>query len=151
MIGPRAQPTLIDASGIVSLLADEPAAAIVEEVLRAGSAAISAVNLGEVRDVLQRVRGHPGESIDNRLFQLLEAGMEVLAVDSELGRLAGQLRAEEYRRGISEVSLADCILVATALRLAGRAATSDAALARMARARGVDVIALPNSAGQLPS
>jgi PIN domain nuclease of toxin-antitoxin system len=48
---------LLDAFALIALLRDEPAADEVETILRRGEAAMSAVNLAEALDVLQRVDG----------------------------------------------------------------------------------------------
>ena len=64
--------------------------------------------------------------------------------------LASELRAAHYHRAKMPVSLADCICVATAISLGTDLATTDPALAAVARAAGVEVIALPNSAGVIP-
>jgi predicted nucleic acid-binding protein len=64
--------------------------------------------------------------------------------------LATSLRAEHYHRGRVPVSLADCICVATAITLQTDLATTDPAQAAVARAAGVEVIALPDSEGRLP-
>ena len=65
--------------------------------------------------------------------------------------LATSLRADHYHRTRAAVSLADCICVATAISLDTDLATTDSALAAVARAAGVEVIALPDSAGVIPT
>jgi predicted nucleic acid-binding protein len=48
-----------------------------------------------------------------------------------------------------QVSLADCFVIATA-EPGDTIATSDSAVARVARAEGLDVLALPNARGRRP-
>ncbi len=61
-----------------------------------------------------------------------------------------ELRAKHYHRERRPVSIADCICLATALRLKEDLATTDPALAAVAREEGVTVVALPDSSGQRP-
>ena len=81
---------------------------------------------------------------------LVETGTRVIPVDESLAGRAGELRARHYRRSVSDVSLADCIALATSLSLATPLATSDPALARAARAEGCAVVALPDTRGVRP-
>jgi predicted nucleic acid-binding protein len=78
------------------------------------------------------------------------AGLEVEPVWLRVMWLATSLRAEHYHRTTASVSLADCICIATAITLETDLATTDPALAHVARAAGVDVIPLPDSAGVIP-
>ena len=144
------QPTLVDTSGFIAALTDEPASASVWTLLESQTAVVSVITLAELRDVLQRVRGFDAESIEQRIDGVSGAGVQVQPLDAAVSRFAGQIRAEAYQRRTSEVSWADCILIATALHEGYRLATSDAVLASVARSRGVDVVPLPNSAGLLP-
>ena len=64
--------------------------------------------------------------------------------------LASALRIDHYHRTRAAVSLADCVCIATAITLDTDLATTDPALAAVARAAGVEVIALPDSEGRLP-
>lgn len=64
-------------------------------------------------------------------------------------RRSGSLRARYYHRGECDLSLADCILLASAGD-GERIATTDPAVATVARAEGIDVVALPDSSGQRP-
>jgi predicted nucleic acid-binding protein len=76
--------------------------------------------------------------------------MRVVAVDEAIGKLAGELRARHYHRRTAPISLADCIALAASSVLGGTLATSDPALAAVARRVGVKVLGLPNSAGSRP-
>jgi hypothetical protein len=57
--GSLASSVLPDAFALLAPLGEEPAADNVEALLRRGDAAITAVNLAEALDVLQRVQGIP--------------------------------------------------------------------------------------------
>lgn len=81
---------------------------------------------------------------------LVETGVSVIPVDQSLAGRTGELRARHYRRGISDVSLADCAALATSLSLSTPLATSDPALAQAARAEGCVVVALPDTRGVRP-
>ena len=85
-----------------------------------------------------------------RMQLLVEAGVHIIPVDETLAGRAGELRARHYRRGISDISLADCIALATSLSLSTPLATSDPALAQAARAEGCAIVALPDSRGVRP-
>jgi predicted nucleic acid-binding protein len=74
----------------------------------------------------------------------------ITPADWDIGRRAGQLRARRYRRGSASFSLGDCMALSTAISFRKPLATSDAALAELARQEGVEVIALPNSRGEKP-
>lgn len=137
---------------MVAGLVDEPAKGAVEEILRGrrGTASISATNLAEVVDSLVRTRGHEVDVVRERIELLMVAGLEVEPVWLRVMWLATSLRAEHYHRERTPVSLADCICIATAITLEADLATTDPALAAVARATGVEVIALPDSGGRLP-
>jgi PIN domain nuclease of toxin-antitoxin system len=135
---------------LVAGFLDEPARPIVEEVLRTPPTAISATNLAEVVDRLVRVRGQDADLVRERIETLMVAGLEVEPVWLRVMWLATSLRAEHYHRSKTAVSLADCICVATAISLDTDLATTDPALAAVARAAEVQVIALPDSAGVIP-
>lgn len=144
--------SVLDAYAIVAAMVGEPAAAEVEALLRdrEDPPLISAINLAEVIDVSTRILGYPGEQVLERTDWLLAGGLTVVAVDEELGRTVGRLRARFYDRRTSDLSIADCVCLATALRLGQRLATADPALAATARALGVEVVALPDSRGERP-
>jgi len=143
--------TVLDASALVAFLLDEPARAEVEAILRRSPPpSISAVNLAEVIDRLVRVDGRLIEDVNDRINLLMVGGLEVEPVWVPAARLAASLRAQYYSRASSPLSLADCVCVATAIALKTDLATSDRALAKMARDAGVAVIALQDSTGARP-
>ena len=152
MGAPEAQAlTVLDASALVAFFADEPARRQVEDLLHARpDSAIAAANLAEVVDVLVRRHGHDAEVVREKIDLLMVAGLEVEPVWLRVTWLATALRARHYHRTRSPVSLADCICIATAINLETDLATTDPALAAVARAAGVEVIALPDSEGRRP-
>lgn len=143
---------VLDAFGLIAALTREPAGPEVEALLRDPSerVALTPVNLAEVIDIMVRVHGNTPEDVRDAISLLVNESMEIVAVDQEIGSLAGQLRSQHYRRDTRAISMADSICLAAAQRLAARLATADPALAATAREIGVDVVALMDSAGNRP-
>jgi predicted nucleic acid-binding protein len=111
---------------------------------------VTAVNLAEVVDVLVRRYGQSPESVNEKLDWLIAGGLDVVEADEVMGRTAGRLRAERYTRAGAAISLGDGFAAAAAVLLEARLATADPALASVARAEGVEVVGLPDSAGRRP-
>lgn len=130
----------------------EPASAEVEVLRRDADdpPSISAINRAEIIDVTTRGFGVPVEAVEQRIDWLIAGGLNVVAVDTAIGRTAGSLRVRFYVRTSPAVSMADCICLATAIEGAHRLATADPASAATARELGLDVIALPDSGGVRP-
>lgn len=144
--------TVLDAFAVIAALMDEPSRDEVEH-LRYGNGQgvrISLANLAEVIDQLVRVKRQPFIAVDRAVNWLKQDGLDLVPVDEAIGRRAGQLRAVHYHRQHSAVSLADCLALATAEAVGEALATPDPALAAMARAVGVEVVALPDSQGRRP-
>ncbi|HYM46667.1 MAG TPA: PIN domain-containing protein [Solirubrobacteraceae bacterium] len=129
---------LLDAFALIALLAEEPAADEVEALLRRGEAAITAVNLAEALDVLQRVQEIPRDRLEAVTRGLVGERMTLVPIDERIARDAADIRARRYHRTRAPVSLADCILVA-ATGESDALATADGPLIRVARAEGVQV------------
>ena len=132
---------LLDAFALIALLADEPAADEVEALLRGGEAAMTAVNLAEALDVLQRVQGISFERLQTLTTPLVGERIKLLPIDEPIARRAADIRARRYHRTRAPISLADCILLA-ATGESDRLATADAPLIRVAEAEKVQVRAL---------
>lgn len=145
--------TVLDANAVIAALRREPAAEQVEALFRAAGAApkLSAVNLAEVVDRLVRVWRQPFDDVLESVIWLGAGGLEVIDADFEVGALAGFLRARHYHRRDNDVSIADCFALATASVLEEGLATSDEAVARVARDENIELIPLPNSTGRQPS
>jgi predicted nucleic acid-binding protein len=131
----RPMSVLLDA---FALLAGEPAADEVEILLRGGKAAMTAVNLAEALDVLQRVQGIPRERLQEVTAPLVGERMKILPIDERIARDAADVRARRYHRTRTPLSLADCILLA-ATGETDVLATADGPLIRVAEAENVQV------------
>jgi len=89
-------------------------------------------------------------SLSERLGPLLDEALTVLAVDQRTAWRAGELRAAHYHRVDSALSLADCLLLASA-GADDRIATSDRAVAATAHRLGIGLVPLLDSNGERPS
>lgn len=139
---------VLDAQPVVTFLAGEPAADEIAELLRR-EPVMSVANAAEVVDVLVRLRGFAADEAQAVVLSFLDELAAPVPVSLEIALDAGAIRAAAYRGHQVDVSLADCIAIATA-GPGGSVATSDPALATVARAEGVEVIALPDSRGRRP-
>ncbi len=140
--------TLLDAYALVALIAEEPAAGKVEEVLRAGAAEILAVNLVEAVDVCGRVHRLPSDETRAVVEPLFPHGVLALRpTGAAEAWVAADLRIRHYSRRHRPLSLADCLLIAHAGADGASIATADPHVAACARSRDVAVLALPGSAG----
>ena len=137
---------VLDAAPIVNVLIDDTAAPQVIAALAGQECVVSVVNAAEVLDVVTRVHGVPPESAAESVDRFLDEVARPVPVTRALALTAATLRARHYHRKHRDVSLADCIAIATALPDA-RVATSDAGVAAVARAEGLEVILLPDSHG----
>lgn len=141
---------VLDAGPVVSLLIDDAAAVEVSASLaHAERLRISLVNVAEVLDVLQRVYGVSPGGAHEAVGRFLDEAADPVAVNRATAVLAADLRARHYDRNVCDVSMADCFAVATT-RSDDVIATSDRGVARVARAEGLTVLALPNAAGRRP-
>jgi predicted nucleic acid-binding protein len=138
---------LLDAFALVALLADEPAADQVDDLLRSPDVGIPATNLMEVVDHLLRRRGVEEAIIREAVDGLVGAGLVVLHTTCETPWNAARLRARHDDRAHSPLSLADCVLLATA-GPSDSIATADGLVIAAARAEGIEVRALADSAGR---
>ena len=141
---------MLDAGPVVDLLVDAPSAGAVADVLReAASLRISAVNVAEVIDVIRRVHRVPSDSVALAVDRFLDEVALPVAATLEQAERAADIRARHYHRRDRDVSLADCFVIAGA-GSDDAIATSDRAIARVARAEGIAVLALPNARGRRP-
>lgn len=129
---------LLDAFALIALLADEPAADEVEALLRRGDAAMTAVNLAEALDVLQRVQGVSAERLQTLTQRLVGEAIKLLPIDERIARHAADIRARRYHRTRAPISLADCILVGATGEF-DALATADRPLIEVAEAENVQV------------
>ncbi len=133
---------LLDAFALIALLAEEPAADQVEALLRSNEAAITAVNLAEALDVLQRVQGIASERLEEVTTPLVGERMKLIPIDERIARDAADVRARRYHRTRAPLSLADCILLA-ATGESDALATADGPLIRAAEAENIQIRKLP--------
>jgi uncharacterized protein with PIN domain len=143
--------TFLDAYALVALIADEPAAEEVEEILREGGARVVIVNLAEAVDISQRVHHLAADDVRAVLEPLLLGRVLAAAVSDEpQAWLAADLRNKHFDKKTRALSMADCFLLAHGLTDGGPIATPDPPLAAAARAEAVEVVALPDSKGNRP-
>jgi PIN domain nuclease of toxin-antitoxin system len=104
--------TLLDAFAVIALLRDEPAAASVRQLLTEDDASMTALGIAEVVDHLVRFAG---ASEDDAVLDVAQLGLAAAVVtDDSIALHAGLLRARHYDRRARDVSLADCVLAASA-------------------------------------
>jgi predicted nucleic acid-binding protein len=143
--------TLMDAYGLVALVADEPAADEVERILREGGSRVVAVNLAEAIDICRRSHGLSQDETRAAFEPLTLSGTLAVAISGEAEAwLAADLRTSHYHRQQRPLSMADCFLLAHAVAAGEALATSDPDLAEVARIEDVTVVALPDRAGRRP-
>jgi predicted nucleic acid-binding protein len=141
---------LLDATAVVAALVGEPAAREVERLLKEEQVAIVSLNLAESIDILVRVFGNELNEVESRLVPLLATALPVLPVGESEARRGAELRIDHYHRRDAPLSLADCILLGTALVRGAAVATSDGPIARTGDAVGVEVLRLKDSDGLRP-
>lgn len=139
----------LDAYPLVALLADEPPADEVEQLLRRRRCAVSVVNLAEAVDVAGRAHGLPPAGVRPAIDLLTSAGLELVAATAETAWRAAAIRQTYYAKRTRELSLADCFLLAAAAP-GDEIATSDLPVAETARAESLRTIPLPDSTGRRP-
>lgn len=133
---------LLDAFALIALLGDEPAAGDVEALLRGGEAAVTAVNLAEALDVLQRGEGISRSRLDELIAPLISDRIRLIAIEYQIAAAAADIRARHYHRVRAPLSLADCLLLAAAGH-GDTVATADEPLITAAEAEGIEVKRLP--------
>lgn len=141
--------TALDAYALVAFLADEPARDEVEILLR-DSCVVTTVNLAESLDVLERVYGIGEDELQALVEPLLADTIAVDVPTSEDAWAVASLRRRYYARSTFEVSLADCFLLAAAVRMNTPVATADPAVASAVRGEALELIPLPDSSGRRP-
>ncbi len=92
----------------------------------------------------------PPEEVVDRLEPLIEASLLILPIENTISWQAGEFRGVHYSRNSADLSLADCLVLASATS-EDEIATSDSVIAAVARDLGLTVIPLPDSSGSRPS
>ena len=141
---------VLDAYALIALVGDEPPAAEVARLLDEDDCAMTAVNFAEVVDIACRVNRLALDELRDVLGKLTMSGrLRLVDLDEESAWRAGEFRLEYYAKKSSELSLADCFLLASAG--AGDAiATADPPLAHAARVEGISIVPLPDASGRRP-
>lgn len=121
---------VLDAYALEAYLVDEPVVgpAVEQFVLSGEQLVISAVNLAEVADRMQRIHGVPRIQLE---VDLAGMGLTISDVDTAVAFDAAALRATHYRRRTRALSMADCCAAALALDRDVPLVTSDPALLEM--------------------
>ncbi len=142
---------VLDASALIALLRAEPGGAAVRQVLQVDSSSgVAAINLAESVDVLVRVLEIQEADVADSIDLLELGGLLVIDIDGRSAWRAGMFRATHYRKATAEISLADSVAATTAADRNEALVTSDRSLARVARAAGIQVIAIADRHGSLP-
>ena len=115
---------LLDASAVLAFMSNEPGAARVREVIQAGEADITAVNISEVAAKLVA----RGMSSADAELQCRSMGLDIIAVDAGIAFAAAALIPFTQPLGLS---LGDRICLATAGQDAAIAVTADKAWAKI--------------------
>jgi len=115
---------ILDASAVIALMAREPGADRVRELIRAGGAGISAVNASEVAAKLIARGAQPAAAE----YQCRSMGLEFITVDSAIAFAAAALFPVTSALGLS---LGDRVCLATAAARGVPAVTADQAWARL--------------------
>jgi PIN domain nuclease of toxin-antitoxin system len=140
---------LLDAYAVLALARGEGPADEVEEIVRSHAVAVSAANYFEVADRLQRLSGWSHDETSERFARLFGEPCRVLPLDEAIAWRGAGLRARHYDRKTCALSLADCVLLASA-GPDDSVATADPAVASVARAEGIGLVPLADSSGQRP-
>lgn len=130
---------LLDASVLIAFLAADPVAEQIEALLREREAAIATLNLAEVIDVFGR-RSTTGYADARRAIEpLLAEAIVVRPLTHAIAWRAAQVRIAHYDRRQRPLSMADCILVATA-ETGDTVASTDSDLLEVLVAEGWPII-----------
>lgn len=140
---------LLDANALISLLLDEPAAPEIAKLMRSGDCGTPAPCVAEVKDRLIRRHGISEEEFLERVGPLVDVAVAGVPVGVPVAQRAGGIRASHYSRERAALSLADCLLLASA-EGDDEIATADAAVIATASKLGIGVIRLLNSRGRRP-
>ena len=141
--------TLLDAYALVALLANEPAADEVDQLLR-DRCRMTVVNLAEALDIVHRRHGVEEDELRTGLEPLFDSQLAIHDSDVEEGWLAAAIRGRHYNARSSAISVADCLLLAAAMSSRSAVATADPAVAAVARQEGIGIVPLPDSTGARP-
>jgi uncharacterized protein with PIN domain len=139
---------LLDAYALTALLAGEPAASEVGQLVAAGGAVVAAPNLAEAADRLCRIHGIAVQRTLTAV-ELLERStdLRVRAAERTHAWRAAELRVKHYHRIRRPLSLGDCLLLAMTSPQ-DQLATADPHVLATASEERIGWIALPDSQGR---
>ena len=138
---------LLDAYALIALLADEPAANEVGQLIAGGSTVVAAPNLAETADRLGRVHGIAVQRTRAAVESLEQStDLRVQATERVHAWRAAELRVKHYHRTRRPLSLGDCLLLAMTTE-EDHVATADLHVLATAEEEQIKWIALENSQG----
>lgn len=105
---------LLDASALIAFLRGEPGQPTVEELIRSGDTMVATIVVAEVTDVLVRRLGIDAERAGAALAELTGDRVRTRSLDLEIATRAGEIRSRRYHRTKRPLSMADCVVIATA-------------------------------------
>jgi uncharacterized protein with PIN domain len=139
---------VLDAYALTALLAEEPAAKEVGQLIAGGSTAVAAPNLAEAADRLGRLYGIAVQRTRTAVESLEQStDLRVRAVERPHAWRAAELRVKHYHRTRRPLSLGDCLLLAMTSEH-DQLATADPDVLATAGEEQIAWIALPDSRGQ---
>lgn len=139
--------TILDAYAVLALLKAEPGAPMVRDLLNgAESPRLTAVGIAEVVDHLVR---RCGVDEDDAALDVAQLGLtNSVRIDAPVAMRAGMLRARHYHRRDRAVSLADCLVAASAQVEGAAVVSADSHLLALCHDEQIRVIVLPDSGGR---
>ncbi|MDX6699036.1 MAG: hypothetical protein QOE65_2433 [Solirubrobacteraceae bacterium] len=140
---------VLDATALIRLFLAAPGAEDVEAVLERGPSVMTSVNLAEAAYEVARVEEITVTEMRTFADARMEGLIEVLDVTEAHAWRVVELRDRHYHARRSALSWADCVLLAAA-QAGDTIVTADHALARAARAEGIEVVGLPDARGRRP-
>jgi PIN domain nuclease of toxin-antitoxin system len=139
---------LLDAYALTALLAAEPAAQEVGQLIAGGGTVVAAPNLAEAADRLGRVHAIAIKRTRAAVESLEQStDLKVRALEGAHAWRAAELRIKHYHRVRRPLSLGDCLLLAMTGE-EDEVATADLCILRTAREEQIACIALPDSRGR---
>ena len=137
---------LLDAYAVLALFKGEPAADEVTALFARDEVRLTSVGVAEIIDHLVRLMH---VDFDTACLDVASLPVrESIVANEDVARRAGELRAHHYHRTTRAVSLADCLLAASARDLQATLATADPHLLSLCVEERIDVVVLPDSAGR---
>ena len=139
---------VLDAYALTALLAGEPAASEVGELIGGAGAAVTVPNLAEAADRLARIHGIAVERTRAAVETLEQStNLRVLPAERPHAWRAAELRTRHYHRTRCPLSLGDCLLLAMA-GTGDQLVTADPHVLAVAAEERIEWVAVPDSRGR---